>query len=157
MLLLPVLFEEGIESPNPSRGGYRPDEQRHGQRQPCRPHDDVREREREHRGEPPDGGLEPVPLRRAVGRLLVPLEAVEQQQEVEVAGDDERDGCYVALRVVDRHGGVEGEEGEASKREPGETDILMARGYAKGGIRRIVRTWLLRSHRRGRSEPVSTV
>ena len=55
------------------------------------------------------------------GTGAIEPEAAEEQHQVEVGGGDEGDNGRVALGVVHRHDGVEGEQGQQqSKVHPGE-------------------------------------
>jgi hypothetical protein len=101
----------------------------------------IGEEERQRGREQPHRQLEPLPERRPRLRALVPPEAAEEQDEVDVRRHDERDVAGVGPAAVQDHRGAEREVHDARGWQPreaaGVTGARVERlPIATGGLRR---------------------
>ena len=118
---LPVQ-EEGVEATQHCRAGHGPYEHLHRERHDCRHL--VWEGSGKHCGEQPHRHLEVFTARRLWGCPLVPPQAVEKQDKVQVGESHEGDGSKVSIWAVNHHARVESQEQEAGSSKQWDTMVF---------------------------------
>lgn len=126
------LQEEGVGASQDGCAGHQPNEHLHRFRHDCR--DLVGEKQGERRCQHPESHLQPPSVGGPWRRSLEPAQAEEKDEEVHVRGRHKGDCTHVAVRPVDGHGRVEGEEDEPHSRQPREAAAADDSAMTEQGI-----------------------